>query len=100
MLLMYAKALIERHRGVVSGTLLGVLHIHGGGMVILSAAGPLYTRWREALAASGMVVVGVEFRNAAGALGSHPFPAGLNDCSSALAWHGWTRTVTVSGYRS
>ena len=55
-------------------------------MVILAAAGPLYTRWREALAATGMVVVGVEFRNGAGALGNHPFPAGLNDCSSALAW--------------
>ncbi len=69
-----------------AGPLPGVLHIHGGGMVILAAAGPLYTRWREALAATGMVVVGVEFRNGAGALGSHPFPAGLNDCSSALAW--------------
>lgn len=69
-----------------TGPLPGVLHLHGGGMVILSAAGPLYTRWREALAASGMVVVGVEFRNGAGALGNHPFPAGLDDCASALAW--------------
>ena len=64
----------------------GVLHLHGGGMTIISAANPLYTRWRQQLAAAGLVVVGVEFRNAAGALGPHPFPAGLNDCMSALQW--------------
>ena len=33
-----------------------------------------------------MVVVGVEFRNGAGKLGNHPFPAGLNDCMSGLQW--------------
>ncbi|MCY4423585.1 MAG: alpha/beta hydrolase fold domain-containing protein [Acidimicrobiaceae bacterium] len=64
----------------------GILHIHGGGMVILSAADLNYRRWRDELAAREMVVVGVEFRNAAGALGSHPFPAALNDCTSALEW--------------
>ena len=69
-----------------SGTLPGMLHIHGGGMVFLEAAGPLYSYWRDRLAASGMVIVGVEFRNAAGKHGVHPFPAGLNDCSAALHW--------------
>lgn len=64
----------------------GILHIHGGGMAILSAGGPLFTHWRTQLAATGLVVVGVEFRNAAGSLGPHPFPAGLNDCTSALQW--------------
>ena len=64
----------------------GILHIHGGGMVILSAAGASYRRWRDELAARSLVVVGVEFRNAAGALGCHPFPAALNDCTSALEW--------------
>jgi acetyl esterase/lipase len=38
------------------------------------------------MAAAGMVVVGVEFRNAAGVHGAHPFPAGLDDCTSALEW--------------
>ena len=33
-----------------------------------------------------MLVVGVEFRNSAGKLGNHPFPAGLNDCMSGLQW--------------
>jgi len=64
----------------------GVLHIHGGGMVIGAAADAQYVRWRNELAATGMVVVGVEFRNGAGKLGAHPFPAGLNDCTSALQW--------------
>jgi acetyl esterase/lipase len=69
-----------------SGPLPCVYHIHGGGMVILEAAGPCYKRWRDELSAAGMVVVGVEFRNGAGKLGNHPFPAGLNDCMSGLQW--------------
>ena len=64
----------------------GILHIHGGGMVFLEAAAGNYQRWRDELAATGLVVVGVEFRNASGKHGPHPFPAGLNDCSSALQW--------------
>jgi acetyl esterase/lipase len=64
----------------------GVLHLHGGGMVLLEAAGPIYGRWRDELAASGLVVVGVEFRNGGGKHGPHPFPAGLDDCAAALRW--------------
>ena len=63
-----------------------VLHIHGGGMVILKASGASYRRWRDELAALDLTVIGVEFRNAGGELGPHPFPAGLNDCTSALEW--------------
>lgn len=70
----------------VDGDVPGVLHIHGGGMVILTAADANYVRWRDHLASQGVVVVGVEYRNAAGSLGPHPFPAGLDDCSSALDW--------------
>jgi acetyl esterase/lipase len=70
----------------MSGPLPCVYHTHGGGMVLLTAAGPSYVRWRDELAALGMVVVGVEFRNGAGKLGNHPFPAGLNDCMSGLQW--------------
>jgi acetyl esterase len=64
----------------------GVLHLHGGGMVMLEAAGAAYSGWRDELAASGLVVVGVEFRNGGGKHGPHPFPAGLNDCTAALRW--------------
>lgn len=70
----------------VSGPVPCVYHLHGGGMVVLTAAGPTYVRWRDELAAVGMVVVGVEFRNGGGKLGNHPFPAGLNDCTSGLQW--------------
>lgn len=76
---------IHRPAGT-AGPMPGVLHLHGGGMTILSTTGAAYTHFRENLAATGLVVVGVEFRNAAGALGPHAFPAGLNDCTSALQW--------------
>ena len=70
----------------VSGPLPCIYHIHGGGMAILEATGANCERWRNELAALGLIVVGVEFRNAAGRLGNHPFPAGLNDCQSGLEW--------------
>ena len=72
--------------GPFGGPLPCVVHTHGGGMVVMTAADPDYVRWRNALAAMGMVVVGVEFRNGGGSLGNHPFPAGLNDCASAAQW--------------
>ncbi|BBY80344.1 alpha/beta hydrolase fold domain-containing protein [Mycolicibacterium pulveris] len=69
-----------------------VVHLHGGGMAIGSAADTAYLRLREYLAATGVVVVGVEFRNSGGKLGPHPFPAGLNDCASAVRWVAANRT--------
>ncbi|MEM7340616.1 MAG: alpha/beta hydrolase [Actinomycetota bacterium] len=80
------------------GPLPCVMHTHGGGMVIAAASDPNYTRWRDELAASGLIVVGVEFRNGSGKLGNHPFPAGLNDCASALAWI--TANKAALGYTS
>jgi acetyl esterase/lipase len=70
----------------VRGRLPCIVHTHGGGMVILKASGRNYVRWRDELAAAGTVVVGVAFRNGGGLLGAHPFPAGLNDCASAVRW--------------
>ena len=52
----------------------------------MSATDPSYVRWRSLLATLDLVIVGVEFRNAGGALGNHPFPAGLNDCAAATNW--------------
>jgi acetyl esterase len=63
-----------------------VVHIHGGGMALLTAADVPIAYFRESLAANGLVVVGVEFRNSAGRLGNHPYPAGLNDCAAAVRW--------------
>ncbi|MEM7097748.1 MAG: alpha/beta hydrolase fold domain-containing protein [Pseudomonadota bacterium] len=68
------------------GLLPGVVHTHGGGMVLMTAQDPGFVRWRSYLASLGLVVIGVEFRNGGGKLGNHPFPAGLNDCASATQW--------------
>jgi acetyl esterase len=63
-----------------------VVHLHGGGMAINGVTNTPYTRSRENLAATGLVVIGVEFRNAGGKHGPHPYPAGLNDCAAAVRW--------------
>ena len=63
-----------------------IVHTHGGGMVLMGAADPNFVRLRDSLAATGLMVIGVEFRNGGGRLGNHPFPAGLNDCASAVQW--------------
>lgn len=82
-----ASIVVYIHRPArADGPLPCVVHLHGGGMVMLAAADPAYARWRDELAATGVVVVGVEFRNAAGKLGTHPFPAGLDDCVTATRW--------------
>ncbi len=87
----------------VDGPMPAIVHTHGGGMVILQASDPGYVRWRDELASTGLVVIGVEFRNGGGKLGPHPFPAGLNDCVSALQWVGDQRdqlgitTIVMSG---
>ena len=80
-----------------------IVHLHGGGMVIGSAEDPLTVVWRKSFADRGLVVVGVQFRNGGGRLGNHPFPAGLNDCASAVRWVHANRerlgvsTIVVSG---
>ena len=80
-----------------AGPLPGLLHLHGGGMAILRAADRSTAGWRANLAAQGCVVVGVEFRNSAGSLGPHPFPAGLDDCASALDWmHGQRESLELT----
>ncbi|MDP6095885.1 MAG: alpha/beta hydrolase [Gammaproteobacteria bacterium] len=75
------------------GPLPGIVHTHGGGMVLCAAADIEYVRWRDELAATGLCVVGVEFRNGGGKLGNHPFPAGLNDCASGTQWTHQNRGV-------
>ncbi|MFD6994449.1 alpha/beta hydrolase fold domain-containing protein [Streptomyces sp. NPDC059943] len=86
-----------------SAPLPGIVYLHGGGMVMLQGSGPIYARFHDELAAGGLVVVGVEFRNGGGRLGPHPFPAGLDDCATALDWVHKHReelgisTLTVAG---
>ena len=70
----------------VTGELPGVVYIHGGGMTILDTFAKVHQQWCHDLAATGLVVVAVDFRNAWTAKGMNPFPAGLTDCVSAVAW--------------
>lgn len=65
-----------------------ILFMHGGGMAFLSAKGGTYRAWARLLARDGLVVASVDFRNCSGTGARAPFPAGLNDCVSALKWLG------------
>jgi len=66
-----------------------VYYIHGGGMASLSCFDGNYSGWGKMIAARGVAVVMVDFRNAVSASSVPevaPFPAGLNDCVSGLKW--------------
>lgn len=66
-----------------------VYYIHGGGMQSLSCLNGNYRAWARMIAAHGVAVVMVDFRNAvrpSSVPGIAPFPAGLNDCQSGLEW--------------
>jgi len=70
-------------------TLPCVYYIHGGGMAVSSAFDGHYVAWARIMAAEGVAVAMVDFRNAARASSCPqvaPFPAGLNDCISGLKW--------------
>ena len=81
----------------VSGPIPCLLHFHGGGMSFSSATAPLSIRWRKTLAQQGLLVIGVEFANQTLHEGNQPFPAGLNDCASAVRWtHSNRKTLGIS----
>ena len=66
-----------------------VYYIHGGGMQNGTAFGAMYRVWARVLAAQGVAVAMVDFRNCvtpSSAPEIEPFPAGLNDCVSGLKW--------------
>ena len=70
-------------------TLACVYYIHGGGMASLSCYDGMYRGWGKLIAANGVAVVMVDFRNcvlASSVPEVAPFPAGLNDCVSGLKW--------------
>ena len=58
-------------------------------MAQLSCFDGMYRGWAKLIAANGVAVVMVDFRNcvvASSAPEVAPFPAGLNDCVSGLHW--------------
>lgn len=66
-----------------------VYYIHGGGMQFMSCYDGNYRAWGRIIAAQGVAVAMVEFRNAVQPSSLPevaPFPAGLNDCLSGLKW--------------
>ncbi|WP_411818626.1 alpha/beta hydrolase [Hyphococcus sp. DH-69] len=66
-----------------------VYYIHGGGMMTGSCFDGNYQAWARIIAAQGVAVAMVDFRNSLRASSSPevaPFPAGLNDCVSGLKW--------------
>jgi acetyl esterase/lipase len=69
-----------------------VYYIHGGGMQTMSCFDGMYRAWGKVIAAQGVAVAMVDFRNALVASSApevEPFPAGLNDCVSGVKWlHG------------
>jgi acetyl esterase/lipase len=66
-----------------------VYYIHGGGMQIMSCYDGNYRAWGRIIAAQGLAVAMVDFRNClvpSSVEDVAPFPAGLNDCVSGLRW--------------
>ena len=71
------------------GALPCVYYIHGGGMQSLSCYYGNYRAWGKIIAAQGVAVAMVDFRNALSPSSVPevaPYPAGLNDCVSGLKW--------------
>src|SRR5271168_2784192 len=73
-------------------TLPCVYYIHGGRMQFSSCYLGNYKTWGRMIAARGVAVAIVDFRNSVHPSSTRevaPFPAGLNDCVSGLKWvHG------------
>jgi acetyl esterase len=70
-------------------TLPCVYYIHGGRMQFSSCYLGNYKTWGRMIAARGVAVAMVDFRNSvhpSSAREVAPFPAGLNDCVSGLKW--------------
>ena len=66
-----------------------VYYIHGGGMQMMSCFDGMYRAWGRIIAAQGVAVAMVDFRNAltpSSAPEVAPFPAGLDDCVSGVKW--------------
>ena len=66
-----------------------IYYIHGGGMQSLSCYDGNYRAWGKIIAAQGVAVAMVDYRNSivpSSVPEVAPYPAGLNDCVSGLDW--------------
>ena len=83
------KILIQFIRPKSEERLPCVYYIHGGGMQAMSCFDGNYRAWGKIIAAQGIAVAMVDFRNAltpSSAEEVAPYPAGLNDCVAGLKW--------------
>ncbi len=80
-----------------------VYYIHGGRMQFSSCYLGNYKTWGRMIAARGVAVAMVDFRNSvhpSSAAEVAPFPAGLNDCVSGLKWvHGHADSLGIDSER-
>lgn len=80
-----------------------VCYLHGGAMQFWSCFDGLYRAWGRLIAAQGVAVAMIDFRNALVASSAPevaPFPAGLNDCVSGVKWvHGQAARLGVDPSR-
>jgi acetyl esterase len=80
-----------------------VYYIHGGRMQFSSCYLGNYKTWGRMIAARGVAVAMVDFRNAvhpSSAPEVAPFPAGLNDCISGLKWvHAHAASLGIDPHR-
>jgi acetyl esterase/lipase len=80
-----------------------VYYIHGGAMASLSCTYGSYRAWGRLVAAQGVVVVMVEFRNAVSPSSVPdvaPYPAGLHDCLSGVRYvHAAAESLGVDATR-
>jgi acetyl esterase/lipase len=83
-----------------SASLPCVVYFHGGAMVYIPTMNPVGERWCRSLAAQGLVVAMVDFRNAWTSTGWNHFPAGLNDCAAAVHWLSSPKTRSVLKIKS
>lgn len=66
-----------------------VVYLHGGGMMTMSCYDGMYRSWGRIIAGQGVAVAMIDFRNClnpSSAPEVEPYPAGLNDCVSGVAW--------------
>jgi len=84
-------------------TLPCIYYIHGGRMEMSSCFEGNYKTWGRMIAARGVAVAMVEFRNSvhpSAVPEIAPFPAGLNDCLSGLKWvHANATTLNIDPKR-
>ncbi|KAJ4359395.1 hypothetical protein N0V95_002226 [Ascochyta clinopodiicola] len=83
---LHVRLTIRRPRQIATQPIPAVMHFHSGGMVILRTDNPMHVTWNEELTRNGLITVAVDFRNAIMPETYNPFPAGLDDCASAVRW--------------